>query len=109
MLIRPTWLPTLCCLLTLVLAAVQMLAAHCPKRLRHVTVAGAGNGLVTRQVRHLVACYSLDIGTMLGTCKSRELLAPLIDEPAYIRQSDGAMFATCPGSGRAAGGAASGG
>jgi hypothetical protein len=51
MLIRPTWLPTLCCLLTLVLAVVQMLAAHCPKRLRHVTVAGAGNGLVTRQVR----------------------------------------------------------
>jgi len=28
----------------------QVLAEHCPKRLRHVTVAGAGNGLVTRQV-----------------------------------------------------------
>ena len=40
-----------CCSLTLVRAVVQMLAAHCPKRLRHVTVAGAGNGLVTRQVR----------------------------------------------------------
>lgn len=32
---------------------VQVLAAHCPKRLRHVTVAGAGNGLVTRQVTQL--------------------------------------------------------